>query len=62
MAKIVEPPPPRRVPCDECRAVIEYLPEEVRTGYASAQGERITVQFIACPRPGCPGQGVISRE
>jgi hypothetical protein len=29
MAKIVEPPKGKRVSCNACAAVIEYMPEEV---------------------------------
>ena len=60
MAKIVEPPKPRRVKCDSCRATIEYLPEEVEEhngrdmGGGSGGYER-----VKCPRPRCPGHGYI---
>ena len=38
MAKIVKPPKPLRVKCDECRATIEYLPEEVEEHHGTDYG------------------------
>lgn len=60
MAKIVEPPKPKRIPCNSggpawtgCGATIEYLPEEVvQFGTAGLK--------VKCPREGCPGFGIIS--
>ena len=62
MAKIVKPPKPKRVTCKECKAVMEYLPEEVEERHGTDYGggpdgwER-----VKCPRPGCPGYGYIRR-
>lgn len=60
MAKLVKPPKPRRVKCDECKATIEYLPEEVEeysgTDYG---GGPDGYRGVKCPRVGCPGHGII---
>lgn len=56
MPKIVEGPKPKRVTCDRCAAVMEYLPEEVHEHFHSDGGYR----RVKCPRPGCPGHGYIS--
>lgn len=60
MATIVEGPKPKRVKCKACEAIIEYLPEEVRQrDYVDIDGSSGGQQFIPCPRPGCPGEGII---
>ena len=61
MAKIVSEPKPKRVECLDCEATIEYLPEEVEhlpggTVMGDWEPGRSRVK---CPRPGCPGYGVI---
>jgi hypothetical protein len=38
VAKIVKPPKPRRIECDECQATIEYLPEEVKERHGTDYG------------------------
>lgn len=55
MAKIVEPPKPRRCVCTDCEAVIEFLPEEVV--YDSEMPP-----YLKCPRPGCTGRGALGRD
>lgn len=53
MPKIVEPPKGKRVTCRECKAVIAYMPNEVKSGrfgvchYAGDSGE--TRRYIKCP-------------
>lgn len=62
MAKIIEAAPPRRVRCRECQALIEYLPEDVRTHttpYTFFHDSQ-TWRYVPCPRPRCPGRGIIS--
>lgn len=46
MARIVKPPKPKRVKCDECGATIEYLPEEVEERTYTCMGD--------------PGRGIIT--
>ena len=62
MAKIVEPPIGKRVKCDDCRATIEYMPEEVQehngTDYS---GGPDGYRRVKCPREKCPGFGYIRR-
>lgn len=67
MPKIVVPPKPRRVKCNECKAVIEYFPEEIKerrwTDYGGGSNYET---YIPCPRIGtkkkCPGEGIIESE
>lgn len=59
MAKIVKGPKPKRVKCQECKATIEYLPEEVKTRSYTCMGEPSGDTYVKCPRPGCPGDGII---
>lgn len=62
MARIVEGPKPKRVECDECSAVIEYLPEEVQEHHGrDYSGGADGWKRVKCPRPGCPGFGYIDR-
>lgn len=62
MAKIVEDPKPRRVKCDECRATIEYMPEEVQERHGrDISGGPDGWKRVKCPRTGCPGHGYIER-
>jgi hypothetical protein len=62
MAKIVEPPRPKRVKCDSCRATIEYLPEEVEERHGiDFSGGPDGWKRVKCPRDGCPGYGYVSR-
>jgi hypothetical protein len=62
MAKIVEPPKGKRVECNQCYAVIEYMPEEVEqhqgTDYGNGPSGYLRVK---CPRGSCPGHGYIRR-
>lgn len=60
MAKIVDGPRPKRVACHACSATIEYLPEEVETvRHRDYTGDLTVTEQVKCPRPGCPGHGVI---
>jgi hypothetical protein len=60
MAKIVEGPKPKRVKCRDCRATIEYLPEEVQEYHGRDYGGGPDgYKRVKCPRPGCPGHGYI---
>lgn len=60
MPKIVKPPKPKRVSCDACRAVMEYLPEEVEEcNGKDYSGGPDGWRRVKCPRPGCPGHGYI---
>lgn len=62
MARILEPPKEKRVKCDECRATIGYLPEEVEEHHGSDySGGPDGYRRVKCPRPGCPGYGYIER-
>lgn len=60
MAQIVEGPKLKRVTCQECEAVMEYLPEEVErhdgTDYA---GGSSGYERVRCPRAGCTGYGYV---
>ena len=58
MAEIVEPPKKKRVPCRACEAVIAYLPEEVDEVRPTGEDATYTDR-VKCPRPGCPGWGII---
>lgn len=65
MPKIVAPPKPKRVKCNECGAMIEYLPEEPKERrWKDYDGGGNYEKYIPCPRIGkgnkkCPGEGVI---
>ncbi len=60
MARIVEGPKPKRVSSRDCRAVIEYLPEEVEERHGKDySGGSDGYERVKCPRPGCPGHGYI---
>jgi len=60
MATIVEGPQPRRVACRDCKAVIEYLPEEVeRHDGRDWTGGPAGYERVKCPRQGCPGHGYV---
>lgn len=60
MPKIVRGPQPRLVLCAECRALIEYLPEEVETDHrVTGSGSRYLVRYVKCPRRRCPGEGIV---
>lgn len=62
MAKIVGGPKPKRVKCDACFATIEYLPEEVVEYHGTDYGGGPDGwKRVKCPRPGCPGNGIIER-
>lgn len=62
MAKIVKPPKPKRVKCDECKATIEYLPEEVEVYSGTDMGGGPDGwRRVKCPREGCPGHGYIEQ-
>lgn len=58
MPKIVRGPQPRLVLCEECQALIEYLPEEVQTEHRGS-GSRYLVRCVKCPRRRCPGEGIV---
>ena len=62
MARIVEPPKPRRVVCAECGATIEYMPEEIEiyNGIDYCGGPD-GWKRVKCPRPGCAGYGYVDR-
>ncbi len=60
MARIVKPPKTKRVTCDKCFAVIEYLPEEVKTRRYTCMGDSSEDTYVKCPREGCPDDGIIS--
>lgn len=64
MAKIVEPPKPKRAKCNQCYCVVEYLPEEVKSWSGSCMGDSTGFDYVDCPRETangkrCPGQCVI---
>jgi hypothetical protein len=60
MAKIVEPPKGKHVDCQDCRATIEYLPEDVqRRDGKDISGGPDGWERVKCPREGCPGYGYI---
>ena len=63
MAWIVENAKPRFVNCDECRAKIAYLPEEVqRYSGRDISGGPSGYERVKCPRVKprrCPGYGYI---
>ncbi len=62
MAKIISPPVPRNVRCDQCRATIEYLPEDVEEHHGTDySGGSDGWKRVKCPRPGCPGHGYVER-
>ena len=62
MARIVEPPKPKRVTCKDCGAVMEYLPEEVEEHHGTDYSGGLDVwKRVKCPRVGCPGHGYIER-
>jgi len=65
MPKIAVPPKPKRVKCNECGAIIEYFPEELKerrwTDYGGGGNYEA---YIPCPRRGkgnkkCPGEGIV---
>lgn len=50
----------RRVRCDECDSLIEYLPEDVqRKDGVDYGGGPNGYERVKCPRSGCPGHGYI---
>jgi hypothetical protein len=56
MPKIIEPPKPKRATCKACSAVIEYLPEDVKTETWYSMGEYDSTTYsVKCPREKCPG-------
>jgi len=56
------PPKGKRVACDSCKAVIEYLPEEVESQHGrDIGGGPDGYKRVKCPRKGCPGHGYIER-
>lgn len=59
MARIVEEPKHKRVSCTACQAVIEYLPEDVKTKTWTSMGEASGEDHVKCPRLSCPGFGII---
>ena len=62
MPRIVRPPEPLVVSCDSCRAVIEYLPEDVDEHHGTDYGGGPDgYKRVKCPRVGCPGHGYIER-
>ena len=63
MPRIVSPPEPKHVKCGDCRATIEYMPEEVEERHGTDYGGGPDGwKRIKCPRPGCPGHGYIERR
>lgn len=62
MAKIVKPPKYKEVECDKCKAIISYLPEDVRqrtwTDYGGGPGG---YKRVKCPRKGCTGHGYVEQ-
>lgn len=62
MAKIVEGPKPKRVKCEECRATIEYLPEEIEERHGTDYGGGPDGwKRVKCPRKKCSGYGYVER-
>jgi hypothetical protein len=60
--KIVKPPRPRRVKCNECRATIEYLPEDVSEYHGTDYGGGPDgYRRVKCPRVRCKGYGYIEQ-
>lgn len=56
MAKLVSPPKPRRVKCNDCGATIEFFTEELQTIVTDYTGG--TDEAVKCPREGCVGWGI----
>lgn len=62
MSKIVKPAKPKRAVCEDCRATIEYLPEEVQERHGRDYGGGPDgFKRVKCPRPGCKGFAYIER-
>ena len=60
MPRLVSPPEEKIVKCQECRAKIGYLPEEVEAGRRSIMGrEWENWKRVKCPRADCLGHGYI---
>jgi hypothetical protein len=60
VARIVSGPKKKRVKCDECKSVIEYLPEEVEEHNGTdMSGGPDGYRRVKCPRPGCKDYGTI---
>jgi hypothetical protein len=60
MATIVEPAKGKRVTCSSCKAVMEYMPEEIeRHDGTDYTGGADGYERVKCPRPGCPGHGYV---
>ena len=62
MARIVKGPIRKQVDCGDCRATIEYLPEEVEEHHGTDYGGGPDgYRRVKCPREKCKGHGYISR-
>jgi hypothetical protein len=59
VAKIVKPPKPKQATCNACFAVVEYLPEEVKSWSGTCMGDSTGYEYVTCPREKCPGRCVI---
>ena len=58
---IVQPPVPSLIQCDACKAIISYLPEDVETSrWREYDGSPGGKSVVKCPRPNCPGYGVLA--
>lgn len=56
MAKIVEPAIGKHAKCSACKAVVEYMPEEIQEHHGTDYGGGPSGwKRVKCPRPGCPG-------
>ena len=67
MARIVIEPKPKRIKCNECAAVIEYLPEDVVEKHGSMFDYDWTTIYVPCPRETgkgtlCKGRGIIRED
>ncbi len=62
MARIIKGPKEKIVKCEECRAKIGYLPEDVESHHGKDySGGPDGYERVKCPRSGCPGYGYIER-
>jgi hypothetical protein len=52
MAHILSEPEYKKIKCNACAAIIAYLPEDYDGGTSGKE-------FVPCPRPKCPGEGII---
>jgi hypothetical protein len=63
MATIVTPPKKKRIGCNQCEAIFEYLPEEVEEKHFHSFWGGVSGGYkrVKCPREKCPGYGYIEK-